>query len=161
MDTLSTPTLGLLYEIAVELFDRQTELPALMMRCDLLHTSYEREIRQVLLDNLLRARAAAENQDDLQAHRHLLRFVRLIAEKRANHPQLPAAELREALLADGYQLTWEQDSLLLPGDQMVRCTIRPTDAAPVPLADEVSALESELTARGYTHRARPLPAGRR
>ena len=32
----------------------------------------------------------------------------------------------------------------------IRYKILPTDAAPVPLAGEISALEAELTARGYT-----------
>jgi hypothetical protein len=71
----------------------------------------------------------------------------------SHHPrrisQHQMGELREELLADGYELTWEPASLL-PNDDTARCEIRPTDAAPVPLAAEISALEAELTARGYT-----------
>src|SRR5260370_37893753 len=58
-----------------------------------------------------------------------------------------AAELREALLADGYKIICE--SSLLPHDYSATCAILPTDAAAVPLADEISALEVELTSRGY------------
>src|SRR6266498_6130312 len=59
-------------------------------------------------------------------------------------------ELRQALLADGYDLSWEQE-----GDwrapysrHEVRCEIRPTDAPPVPLAPEITALEAELAGCG-------------
>lgn len=152
MRTLSMPTLGLLFEIAVELFDRGSELPALMMRSDLWQPEYRGEIRQVVLNNLMGARARAEDWDDGQAHRSLLRCAQLIVEKRANHPrgvtQAQMHELREALLADGYELTWEPASLL-PDEYTARCAILPTDAAPVPLAAEISALDAELTARGY------------
>lgn len=149
MRTLSFPTLGLLIEIADELFDRRTELAPLMMRCDLLQIEPGGEIRRVLLNSLMAARAAAEAGDQ-QAHRNLLRFAQLIVEKRANHPrgmsQLQISELREALLADGYQLTW----VPLPNDYTARCKILPTDAAPVPLGPEISALDAELASRNYT-----------
>ncbi len=152
MRTLSFPTLGLLIEIADELFDPRTQLPALMVRCDLVQTEHDDEIHRVLLNNLMAARAAAEG-GDLQAHRKLLRFARLIVEKRVNHPrgisQRQMGDLCEELLADGYELTWEPSSLL-PNDYTARCEIRPTDAAPVPLGPEISALEAELAARGYT-----------
>jgi len=148
--TLSFPTLGLLIDIADELFPRRTELGTLMMRCDLLQDSGE--IVRVLQNSLMRTRAAAEAGDP-QAHRKLLHFAQLIAEKRVNHPrgmsQRQIDELREALLADGYEFTWEPTSPL-PGEYTARCTILPTDAAPVPLAAEISALEAELTVRGYT-----------
>ncbi len=123
-----------------------------MMRCDLLQTEHGGEIRQVLLNNLMRTRAGAEAGNP-QAHRNLLRLAQLIVEKRANHPRRMSrhqiGELREALRADGYELTWEPTSDL-PNDYTARCTILPTDAAAVPLAAETSALEVELTARGYT-----------
>ncbi len=150
MRTLSFPTLGLLIEIADELFDRRTELGTLMMRCDLLQDSGE--IVRVLQNSLMSTRTAAEAGDP-QAHRNLLRFAQLIVEKRVNHPrgmsQLQISELREALLADGYELTWEPTSPL-PGDYTARCKILPTDAAPVPLGPEISALDAELASRSYT-----------
>jgi hypothetical protein len=58
-------------------------------------------------------------------------------------------ELREALRADGYELTWEIEEHPW-GYEFIRCRLRPTDAAPVPLAPEASALEAELADRGYT-----------
>jgi len=152
MRTLSFPTLGLLIEITDELFDPRNKLPALMVRCDLVQTGHDAEIHRVLLNNLMAARAAAEG-GDLQAHRKLLRFARLVVENRVNHPrgisQRQMGELCEELLADGYELTWEPSSLL-PNDYTARCEIRPTDAAPVPLAAEISALKAELAAREYT-----------
>jgi hypothetical protein len=152
MRTLSFPTLGMLLEIADELFDQRTELGTLMMRGDLLQSENGGEIVRVLQNNLMAAHAAAEAGDP-QAHRKLLRFAQLIVEKRANHPrrisQRQMADLREALLADGYELTWEPTSPL-PNDHTTRCTILPTDAAPVPLGHEISALEAELASRGYS-----------
>lgn len=132
VQTLSNPTLGLLFDMAVESFGRQTELVALMMRCDLLDPMGGGDVVKVLLNNLMAARRAAED-GDRQAHRDLLRFARLIAEKCADRPQgmSQMGDLREAVLADGYQLTLEAASLL-PNDNTIRCTILPTDAAPVP-----------------------------
>jgi hypothetical protein len=56
-------------------------------------------------------------------------------------------EARRPLLADGYRLTWTTS--LLP-DEDVRYELSPTDAGPVPLAVEISALEQELDSRGYS-----------
>jgi hypothetical protein len=148
MRTLSLPTLGLLVELADELFGNRTELGTLMMRCDFLKTGHGDEIVRALQNNLLGTRTAAEAGDP-KAHSNLLRFARLIAEKRAYRmSSQQRSELREALLADGYEITWEPASIL-PGDNTARCTILPTDAGPVPLAAEISALEHELTSRGY------------
>ena len=69
------------------------------------------------------------------------------------------SELYDALVTDGYQITWAGDTprtvqltgaarLAIPGS--IRYSILPTDAAPVPLGPEISALEAELSARGYT-----------
>ena len=69
------------------------------------------------------------------------------------------SELRDALLADGYQISWDGDTprtvpllgdvqVAIPGS--IRYSILPTDASPVPLAPEISALEAELSTRGYT-----------
>jgi hypothetical protein len=152
MRTLSFPTLGLLLELAQELFADRDELPTLMMRCDLLNSEQAEVIHRVLMNNLMRARTAAETGDQ-QAHRNLLRFAQLIVEKRACHPRglsrLWIGELREGLLADGYALTWEPASDL-PDNYTAICRILPTDAAPVPLGTEISALEAELADRGYT-----------
>lgn len=154
MSTLSFPTLGLLMEIADSLSGPADKLvlPELMLRCDLIQSEHGGEIRWALLNNLMAARAAAEG-GDLQAHRKLLRFAQLVIEKRASGPRgIPQdlmREVREALLADGYELTWKPASDL-PDDFTVRCTIRTTDAGPVPMGPEISALEAELTRRGYT-----------
>jgi hypothetical protein len=150
MRTLTIPTLGLLLDLADQLFRNRTELGIVMMRCDLMEADRGGEVVRVLQNNLLATRAAAE-AGDAQAHTNLLRFVRLIVEKRASHPLAGMSpqqqdELREAMLLDGYELTWEPP---LPWDDSTSCTIRPTDVGPVPLTAEVTALEHELRSRGY------------
>ena len=135
-------------ELAGELFEPD-DLAPLMMRCDLWHGRGGESLKRAVLNDMLAARAEAQD-GDLAAHRSLLRLAQLIIEKRANHPLMSPrqlAGLREALLADGYEVTWELS--LLPHDYTAACTIRPTDAAPVPLAAEISALEAELSSRGY------------
>lgn len=147
MRTLSVPTIGLLLEIICEQLTRPADVAPLLMRCDLWPTEAG-DVRLLLLNRLMQARVAAEARDQ-QAHRNLLCLVQLIVEKRVFHPRglTQACELREAMLADGYQVTWERASL--PHDDTARCAILPTDAGPVPLAAEISALERELSERGY------------
>jgi hypothetical protein len=95
-------------------------------------------------------------QGDQRAHRGLLTFVRLLVEARVDDPVHPRPavrfdELREALLGDGYELHWEHvpDPKTPFFGGTYRFQILPTDAAPFPLAPEISALEAELTVRGY------------
>jgi hypothetical protein len=148
MRTLSDPTLGLLIDLADETPFTRDHLPTVMLRCDFLKdVGAGGDIGRVLINSVMRARTAAEAGDD-QAHRNLLQFARLIAEKRANHPprisETQKDELRETLLADGYELSWETNA-----NDTQRCKLLPTDASPVPLAREISALEDELASRSY------------
>jgi hypothetical protein len=146
--TLSFPTLGLLIDLASEPAFKRTELATVMMRCDFLQGSGD--VIQVLQNNVIRTRTAAEAGNP-QAHSDLLLFARLIAERRASRaplmPQQQKDELREAMLADGYEITWEPMPDL--PSLTARCTILPTDAGPVPLARQISALEHELGSRSY------------
>jgi hypothetical protein len=160
MSGLSDPTIGVLIELAtdrrLDLFTKP-ELETLPLRADLRRYGRGGETKHELVRNaLLGARAQAE-RGDRQAHRALLAFVRLVAEEGLSSPQPPRErfeELQQALLADGYDLSWEQEEdwrdwrAPYPRHE-VRCELRPTDAPPVPLAPEITALEAELAGRGY------------
>jgi hypothetical protein len=145
MSELSDPTIGLLIDIGCELFDAGG-LTVLLLRCDLKPAIAE-TWGESLVTTLTAARNRA-NQGDRQARRSLFKLIRLMIEKGLTYSMDSSAidrfeELREALLADGYQLSWER----LSGG--VHCQILPTDATPVPLAPEISALEAELDNFGY------------
>jgi hypothetical protein len=153
MATLSDPTLGLLVRIAPQLFSL-SDLRTLLMRADLWRYARDEENRAELVrDALLGARYHADQSEDQRARRGLLAFVRLLVEDSNPNAELSILdyieELREALLADGYELTWEIKEHPW-GYEFIRCQLRPTDPAPVPLAPETSSLEAELADRGYT-----------
>lgn len=148
--TLSFPTVGLMVELAGEMFEPDNLAP-LMMRCDLWHVQGGESLKRAVLNNVLAARGAAQD-GDLAAHRSLLRLAQ---QKRANHPLMSprqVAGLRVALLADGYEMTWEHSPL--PHDYTATYTVRPTDAAlfrslpPVPLALLSRLVQSLLPACG-------------
>lgn len=148
VNTLSHPTLGLLIDLSTEAPFRNEHLWTVMLRCGFLRdVGAGGDIASVLANSVMSTHAAAK-AGDAQAHRNLLLFARLIAEKRTNHPphisEREESELFEALLADGYELSWEGTT-----DYVKCCQLRPTDASPVPLAGEISALEWELGVRGY------------
>jgi hypothetical protein len=160
MSELSDPTLGLLIEITadnrLDLFTT-SDLRTLLMRADLRRYGGGSQNKQELVRSaLFRAREEAD-QGQQQAHRALLAFVRLVVEKGLSGHRPPRErfeELRQALLADGYDLSWEQEEDWSDwrspySRKEIRCGIRPTDAPPVPLAPEISALEAELADRGY------------
>jgi hypothetical protein len=152
MATLSDPTLGLLVRIAQQLFDL-SDVRTLLMRADLWRYAPDEENKAELVRGaLLRARYHADHRDDQQARRGLLAFVRLLAENSNPNAELSifdySEELREALLADGYELSLETEEHPV-GYELIRCQLRPTDPAPVHLAPEISAVEAELAARGY------------
>jgi hypothetical protein len=159
MATLSDPTLGLLVRIAPQLFSL-SKLRTLLMEADLRRYAPdpdEENSAELVRGALLGARDHADQREDQQARRGLLAFVRLLVE--GSNPNVDPnrelsildyiEELHEALLADGYELTWETEEHPW-GYEFIRCQLRPTDPAPVPLAPETSALEAELADRGYT-----------
>jgi len=158
MPTLSDPTLGLLVQVAADAYTLK-ELKTMMLRVDLAHERYggaDYSRHDLVRDRLLRARTLAL-QGDRDAHRALLAFVRVLVQQMVRNPYDPPhwfAELCESLLADGYQLTWdnwtETDSLLEDYRKQPNYRILPTDSGPVPLADEISVLERDLDLRGYT-----------
>jgi len=158
MPTLSEPTVGVLVQVAA---DERTydQLVTILLRADLTAERYgyggDNE-HNLVRNRLLRARSLAL-QGDREAHHSLLIFVRTLVQQAVPDPYHPPrwfAELCESLLADGYQLTWENwsefDSLLSDSSNYPIYRIMPTDSGPVPLAGEISALERDLDLRGYT-----------
>ena len=161
MDTLQDPTLGLLISVASDW--RGSTLKTLMMRADLNrfgHTDKDANKQELLRAPLLGAQQAARDGDTL-AHRALLNFVRQFLDTARIDLQDPPPwleELQEALLTDGYELTWKHPALDQPfsweslrpdHESKVEYQLRPTDTGPAPLGPEITALEGELAARGY------------
>jgi hypothetical protein len=144
MTTLSDQTLGLLTDIGAARYSR-SELETMLMRGDLEQYAPPGSAankRDLLLRHLREAKAEALRGSGA-AHRALLDFVLEIV--KTIGPNIPAVrqnldELYEALLADGYQLA-------LSGTGSIE--LLPTDAGPVPLAAEITALERELGSRNY------------
>jgi hypothetical protein len=159
MAALSDPTLGLLVSITPKLLSL-SDLRTLLMQADLRRYGPdpdEENKAELVRDALLAARDHADQREDPQARRGLLAFVQLLVE--GSNPNVDPnrelsildfiEELHEALLADGYELTWEIEEHPW-GYEFIRCKIRPTDPTPVPLAQEINALEAEFADRGYT-----------
>jgi hypothetical protein len=165
MSELSDPSLAVLVEVGRKL--SKSELITMLMRtgiyeCSPPKTGIASEKKAELIRARLLAARAAAKEGDTVARRRLLAFATELVQRTVANPERPPrwfSELRDALLADGYELSWAGESprtVPLPGDVLVairgniRYSILPTDATLVPLAGEISALEAELTARGYT-----------
>lgn len=160
MSGLSEPTLGLLIEASQRLTG--SDLKTVLLKAGIHYSETTDNNKQDLVRwRLLRARDEALDGDD-GAARGLLRFAVEVIQRTVSNPDEPPRwfqELRDALLADGYELTWDgtppqvsplaSSSSWLKTPGSIRYEILPTDAAPVPLAGEISALEAELAARGY------------
>jgi hypothetical protein len=159
MDVLSEPTLGVLIEGGQHLTG--SHLKTLLLKAGIFYEDTRDSDKQQLIRwRLLRARDEARDGDGTAA-RGLLTFATELVQRTVPNPGDPPSwfdELQHAFLADGYELTWEGEPPGTIGDGWaafttpgtVRYKILPTDAAPVPLAREISALEAELAARGYT-----------
>lgn len=159
MNGLSDPTLGVLVDAGTQL--AKSQLRTALMHADLYkYGSQEENKDEIIRSRLLGARDAA-GEGDTGAHRGLLAFAADLVQRTVKNPEHPPSwfgDLRDALLADGYELTFEgTPPFALPSgrpvfgiDSDIRYKIFPTDAAPVPLGETISALETELAARGYT-----------
>jgi hypothetical protein len=153
MRVLSDPTLGLVIEAAAARFT-SSELKTLMMQADVYQYGKKEGNRQeILRSRLLGARGYAEEYGDTDARLALLTFIRMLVERTVGDPENAwpwFGPLYEALLADGYELTWERREPDRWDDAKAsNFQILPTDAGPVPLATEISALEQELSSCGY------------
>ncbi|MER7750266.1 hypothetical protein ABT013_33925 [Streptomyces bacillaris] len=145
MDTLSIRTLGRITEIAVDSCSG-TELKNMLMMSELgdcvppKFTSKAEMLRPALLN----ARISAAQQDNAHAHEALLEFVQLLVEglKPDHRDKLPA--LTEAMSIDGYELQ------ITENNSKITCQVLPNEPAVAPLNPEITVLEAELKARGYT-----------
>ena len=153
MRVLSDPTLGLVMEAAADRFTG-SDLKTLLMQANVYQYGKKEGNKQELLrSRLLGARDYAEAHSDADARLALLTFIRMLVERTVDDPENAwpwFGPLREALLADGHALTWEaREPDRWNDDKATNFQILPTDAGPVPLATEISALEAELRSRGY------------
>jgi hypothetical protein len=152
MRVLSDPTVGLVIEAATDRFTI-SELKTLMMRADVYQYGEKEGNKQEILRSRLRgARDYAETHSDADARLALLTFIRMLVERTVGDPETAwtwFGPLCEALLADGYELTWEMRTDRRGSPEASNFQILSTDAGPVPLAPEISALEAELRSRGY------------
>ena len=153
---LSEPSLGMLVKAGQRITG--TDLKTLLLKAGIFYRDTEDPNKPELIRwRLLRARDNA-NDGDEAALRGMLKFATEVVQRTVPNPEDPPpwfGELRDALLADGYELTWEGapprtigTSFLARGN--IRYKILPTDPAPVPLPRQITALEAELAARGYT-----------
>jgi len=163
MGTLADRTVGELAKAAAARFSAP-ELRNLILTAEVeeyapYDDGQQAYVKLDLIQPRLRGAQKAARQGNRRAHRALLDVVRLLCESMRDPGQPPDwfSPLREALLADGYQLVWTKTEEpapprdFLPPTTRTRVTwqVLPTDAGPVPLGAEISALEQELNARGY------------
>jgi len=149
MTTLSDPSLGLLTRIGDKAINARN-IKTLMMETDIFrYGNREDNKAELIRSRLIGARAAADAGDG-EARRALLAFVEglvgYIVGGTLKEPDW-MDELQERMRADGLEL--RNDPSAKPG-QRSGYKLLPTDPTPVPLPQEITALESELLARGYT-----------
>jgi hypothetical protein len=165
VNTLTDSTIGRLITVASDHFAARQLKPMLLTAAVEQYAPRGRTQKEapnkaeLVRPRLLGAQKAAQRGDG-RAHRALLDFTRMVFESVTDPDQPPDwfDELREALLADGYEVAWNQAEETVPGRNFNPPTTRikltyeilPTDAGPVPLAAEISALERELGLRGYS-----------
>jgi hypothetical protein len=152
MHMLSDPTLGLVVEIAANQFS-VSEIKTVLMRADLWRFGEDKNgtnKQELVRSHLLAARDYAESHGATDARQALLNFIGMLLDHGSRDLfRTPEwfGDLREALLADGYEIgrinQW--DNMVSTFDHQ----ILPTDAGPVPLNPEISALEAELRGRSY------------
>jgi hypothetical protein len=157
--TLSSPTLAVLIKIAIgpTMKEINTSLLAANLDRFITVTSSKESLVQTVL---LAARKAAE-EGDKDAHRGLLAFAkeqtRLFLPPSQHGPESQLFQLKDALLADGYELRWDEtttevegpfgETLIEPGPVIYH--IRPTDSPGAKMAEEITALEAQLAAAGF------------
>lgn len=160
MQTLSSPTLAVLTKIAIERTMKEINTSLLAANLDRFITvtsSKERLVQTVLMA----ARRAAQ-KGDKDAHRGLLTFAKEQASGFRSPDELgPESllfQLKEALLADGYDLQWDDPTIRTDtgSDGWIEIDrgpvvfhIRPTEAPGAEMGGEISALEAQLDAADF------------
>ncbi|MGW7071819.1 hypothetical protein ACWGII_30860 [Streptomyces sp. NPDC054855] len=160
MQTLSSPTLAVLTKIAV--IRLKTAITTSLLAADLDRFITEDSSKERLVQlTLMNARKAAQ-KGDKDAHRGLLAFAKELTGD-FRHPDTHGPEsllfrLGDALLADGYDLQWEDPTIRKPDGLFGRIEIdqgpigyhiRPTEAPGAEMAQEITALEAQLATAGY------------
>ena len=150
MAILSDPTLGLLIETGSKKMSA-SHIKTLMMKTGIFrYGSRDDNKDELLRSRLVGARAAADDGDD-EARRALLTFVEQLVQQMANTNPFSSDwldDLQESLRADGLDIEVTVEGK--PGRTQRRYRLLPTEPAPVALPQEITALEGELAARGYT-----------
>ncbi|MFE0349000.1 hypothetical protein [Streptomyces griseoluteus] len=151
MQTLSTQTLARMIKIGKwldksDLFDLLMEANLWTKRID--QDDYRQEILRTVLND---ARDKAIEEDDAGAHQALLDFARALVEfDLRDHVRDLVADLAEALRSDGYELVDQVTDYQTVRGWRHKVKIVPFDASQAPLHEEMTALEHELSTRGYT-----------
>jgi hypothetical protein len=150
MAFLSDKTLGLLIETGSKKMTA-SHIKTLMMQTEIFqYGSREDNKEELLRSRLMGARAAADDGDD-EARRAMLSFVEGLVQKMMGQNPFSSdwmADLQERLRADGLDIQATVEGK--PGRTQRRYQLLPTEPAPVALPREITALEGELAARGYT-----------
>ncbi|MCT6779851.1 hypothetical protein LXH09_24720 [Streptomyces sp. CS7] len=153
--TLSSPTLAVLIKIAIT--RTMKEINTSLLAADLDRFITEESSKERLVQTVLRDARRAAQKGDKVAHRGLLAFAK---EQTSGFrhpdelgPETLLIQLKEALLADGYDLQWEDPTIrretglgswseIHKGPVVFH--IRPTEAPGTEMAEEISALEAQL-----------------
>src|ERR1700733_14683190 len=116
MGELSNPTIAALVKAGQNL--RGSDLKTMIQAADLWdYTPYKEGIAEekrpeLIRSRLLRARATAKD-GDASAHRAMLAFATQLIQQTVKNPGYAPpwfSELRDALLADGYEISWDGDT---------------------------------------------------
>ncbi|MEU9456585.1 hypothetical protein [Streptomyces sp. NPDC048277] len=151
MQTLSTRTLARMIKIGKGL--GQSDIFDLLMEANLWSRGIDKDdYRQEILRTALNdARDRAVEEDDAKAHQALLDFARVLVEfDLRDHQRSLVGDLAEALRSDGYELVDQvAEDDFDPFEFRHKVKILPFDASQAPLPEEMTALEHELSVRGY------------
>ncbi|MFD0033050.1 hypothetical protein ACFVJK_33205 [Streptomyces sp. NPDC127172] len=150
MNNLSTRTLAKIIKIAKTL--GTSDIFDLIMEANLWSERIDKRAnrQEILRSALMGAHTKAARDDDaLQA---LLDFVRCLVESDLrDHQAALIPELQESLRSDGYELALGMvDAPAGLGGWRYSARILPFDSSQAPLHQEMTALENDLSDRGYT-----------
>lgn len=149
MNTLSDPTLGLLIRVGAQKLTA-SHITTLMMDADIYRYGNRDDNKDELLRSRLVGARDAAQAGDPEAQRALLTFVRELVGRMVGLAVEPEwfGDLQERLRADGLELQGAVSGK--PGSSKRVYQLLPTDPTPIELPQEITALEAELNARGYT-----------